>query len=245
MPSLSMNIQKSEHVVKDLKKLSSKSRAEASKRFFKTGKGQYGYGDAFVGITVPDQRLISQKYSELSLFEIKKLLQSKIHEHRLTGLLILVSQFNRADQTARARIVKFYLSQTKRINNWDLVDSSAGYILGKYLLDSNRKILYELVMSENIWERRIAIVATQAFIAESDFKDTLKLSQILFKDSHDLIHKATGWMLREVGKRSPLTLKKFLNTHAHQMPRTALRYAIERFPEVKRKSYLIRGKIIK
>lgn len=232
-------------IKKDLSNVSSRSRAEASKRFFKTAKGQYGYGDMFIGIKVPDQRIVARKYKNLSLIEIKKLLSSKVHEYRLTALLILVLQYKSANTQSRMQIVKFYLTHKKWVNNWDLVDSSAGYILGDYLSDKkDRKILYKLVTSQNIWDRRIAIVATQAFIAKNDFRDTLRLAEILLTDTHDLIHKATGWMLREVGKRSLPDLKKFLDKHAHEMPRTMLRYAIEKFSEVERNHY-IESKLIK
>ncbi len=221
-----------------LKKYSSPEKAKASTRFFKTAEGQYGYGDIFIGLTAPEQRLVARTYRDLPLPEIKRLLDSKIHEHRLTALLILVDMYESADQKSRAAIVKLYLSETKHINNWDLVDSSARYILGEYLGDKDRKILYKLVTSHNIWERRIAMIATHAFIRNDDFADTLKLSQLLLNDTHDLMHKAVGWTLREVGKRSPSVLRDFLNKEATHMPRTALRYAIERFDPKERASYL-------
>jgi 3-methyladenine DNA glycosylase AlkD len=231
-------MQKSASVIKALKSYSSPAKAKASSWFFKTQKGQYGYGDIFMGITVPEQRLVARTYADLPLAEIKKLLSSKVHEHRLTALLILVSQFKSADSRMRSKLVKFYLANLDRVNNWDLVDSSARYILGVYLIDKDRKIVYKLATSQNIWHRRVAIVATQAFIAQNDFGDTLRLAEILLHDTHDLMHKATGWMLREVGKRSPTVLKKFLYTHAKEMPRTMLRYCIEKFPEAERKRYL-------
>ncbi len=240
--------QKSSDVILALQKMSSPSKAKTSAWFFKTGVGQYGHGDVFIGVTVPEQRLIARTYRDLGLTELHKLLRSPIHEHRLTALHILVLQFQSAtksaDSAARERIVEFYLDHVDRINNWDLVDSSAKYILGEYFLINNseskygRDLLYKMTMSHNIWERRIAIISTHAFIAHDDFADTLQISEMLLSDTHDLMHKAVGWMLREVGKRSPATLRGFLDKHAHQMPRTSLRYAIEKFSETERKSYL-------
>ena len=237
---MSENMLKASTISKELLKLSSPAKAEASSWFFKTSKGQYGHGDVFIGITVPEMRKIARKFKDLPLSEIKKLLSSKVHEHRFTALEILVFQFESADSKSRAKLVRFYLANKKFVNNWDLVDTSAKYILGMYLLNTDRKVLYKLVTSENIWDRRIAIVATHAFIDQNDFADTLRLSEMLLNDTHDLIHKATGWMLREVGKHSPLVLKKFLNRHAHKMPRTMLRYAIEKFSETERKKYLLK-----
>ncbi len=228
-------------VMSDLKKHASLSKAAASKRFFKTGPGQYGHGDRFIGVTVPEQRLVARRYRRLPLSEIKKLLVSPVHEHRLTGLVILVGSFTRADLAARERIAKFYLANARRANNWDLVDSSASYILGEYLRGKNRKersVLYSLVTSENIWERRIAVIATHALIKDGDFFDALKIAELLLADDHDLIHKAVGWTLREVGKRSPAVLKKFLRAHAKTMPRISLRYALEKFAPDERKKYM-------
>ena len=231
-------------VVKELKKLGSPKKAKASAWFFKTGEGHYGHGDVFFGVTVPEQRKIAKKYADLPDFpigEIGKLLKSKVHECRLTALLILVMRYKAADKKTKERIAKFYLSNAKRVNNWDLVDSSAPYIPGPYLLDKNsknRRVLYKLAKSENLWERRIAVLATYAFIQKGEYADTLKIAEVLLKDKHDLIHKATGWMLREAGKMSLPTEEKFLKKYAAAMPRTMLRYAIEKFPEKKRKFYL-------
>ncbi len=224
-----------ESVKSDLRLLSDPKKAQILSRFFKTGKGQYGEGDIFLGISVPNQRKVARKYSDLELNELQKLLNSKIHEHRLTSILILVDKYKKD----RKIIFDFYLKNTKNINNWDLVDLSAPNIVGNFLLNSNRKVLYKLVRSNNLWEKRIAILATAAFIKNNDFEDILKISKILINDKHDLIHKALGWMLREVGKKDQEVLEKFLNDHCRQMPRTMLRYAIERFEENKRKSYLL------
>ena len=226
-------------IIRALKEVSSKEKALSSAWFFKTRPGQYGHGDVFIGVTVPEQRKVAKEFQDLPLSEITKLLESKVHEHRLTALEILVMQFERGDRKIQEKIARFYLKHTKYINNWDLVDTSARYILGEYLASKDRKVLYKLVKSKNLWERRIAIVTTHAFITHGDFADTLKLSEFLLTDTHDLIHKAAGWMLREVGKKDEATLKKFLNKQAHHMPRTMLRYAIERFPKEERTKYLV------
>lgn len=225
-------------VTVELQKLGTAKKSKVSAWFFKTQKGQYGYGDVFYGVTVPQQREISKRYQALSLSQLLVLLQSKVHECRLTALLILVGQYRQADEATRQRIVKFYLKHRTRINNWDLVDASASYILGHYLLNKDRAILYKLAHSKNLWDKRIAIIATAAFIRALEFTDTLAIAKILLNDQHDLIHKAVGWMLREVGKKSLVTEEKFLDAYAVIMPRTMLRYAIEKFPEEKRKMYL-------
>ncbi|MCK5503863.1 MAG: DNA alkylation repair protein [Thermodesulfovibrionia bacterium] len=222
----------------DLQKLANPEKAKTLQRFFKTGKGEYGEGDVFLGITVPEQRKTAKKHSDLTFKDVQKLLSSKIHEHRLTALLILVIKYSKADETGKKEIVDFYLKNTKNINNWDLVDLSADKILGAYLIDKDKSILYKLVQSDNLWDRRIAIMATFHFIKNSQFKDTLKISGILLNDKHDLIHKAVGWMLREIGKRELATEEKFLKKYYKNMPRTMLRYATERFDENKRKFYL-------
>jgi len=211
-------------------------------RFFKTGKGEYGEGDTFWGITMPKQRMVAKKYLDLALPDIQKLLNSDVHECRMTGLLILTYQFNKASDGTRKKIADFYIRNTKRINNWDLVDVTTPRILGKYLLDKDRKILYTFAQSKNLWERRIAIITTQVFISEKQYEDTLNIAELLLTDKHDLIHKAVGWMLREVGKYDQETEEKFLRKHYKKMPRTMLRYAIEKFPEKMRKAYLL-GKV--
>jgi 3-methyladenine DNA glycosylase AlkD len=229
---------KAADLLSELKSVSDPERAMASLRYFKTGKGQYGEGDVFLGVTVPNQRKLAKKFSSLPLAEIKTLLCNKVHECRLTALFILVDQYRKADDKAKEKIVQFYLKNKSYVNNWDLVDSSASYILGNYLIDRPKELLYQLANSKSVWDRRIAIMSTQAFIAANKFSDTLKLSKILLHDPHDLIHKAVGWMLREVGNRSMDTEKQFLEKHATVMPRTMLRYAIEKFPVTERKRFL-------
>jgi 3-methyladenine DNA glycosylase AlkD len=206
--------------------------------FFKTGKGEYGAGDEFCGITVPKLRKIAKRYLHLLLADVKKLLSSRVHEHRFTALEILVFQFEAGDDSAKQKVFDFYLKHTRYINNWDLVDTSAPYIVGEYLATRPRKILYRLAKSSDMWERRIAIIATLAFIRSGDLKDTLGIAAVLLKDKHDLIHKAVGWMLRETGKRSEPAMLNFLAQNYAEIPRTALRYAIERLPEPQRKAIL-------
>jgi 3-methyladenine DNA glycosylase AlkD len=227
-----------EKCVRELNKLKNPAKAKILAGFFKTGKGEYGEGDVFLGITVPLQRTVAKKFIGLDFLEIQKLLNSKIHEHRLVALLILVEKYRKGEEKEKGKVVKMYLKNTKKINNWDLVDLSAHYILGDYLLTRNRKILYKLACSKNLWEKRIAIISTFALIRAGEFEDTLKISKILLKDNHDLIHKAVGWMLREVGKRDQKVEEKFLLRYYSDMSRTTLRYAIERFPKEKRQSYL-------
>jgi 3-methyladenine DNA glycosylase AlkD len=211
-------------------------------RFFKTGKGDYGEGDIFYGIKVPVQRGIAKLFKDLSLIDLKELINSKVHEERLIAAFILIDQFKRGDHKKKKVIYDFYLKNRKGINNWDLVDLSAPKIVGAYLIDKEKDLLYKFARSEDLWEKRISIISTQAFIREHYFEDTLKISETLLNDKHDLIHKAVGWMLREVGNRDLKTEEEFLQKHYKTMPRTMLRYAIEKFPEKKRKSYL-EGKI--
>jgi 3-methyladenine DNA glycosylase AlkD len=222
----------------ELKKSANPEKAKNYRWFFKTGKGEYGEGDQFLGITVPHLRSINKKYQSLNFKDLQKLLDSKIHEHRLSALMILKFQYNKANQNLKENIVKFYLKNTKNINNWDLVDLSSHYILGNWLLDKERKILYKLARSKNLWERRIAIISTFEFIRNNQCIDTLKISEILLNDKHDLIHKAVGWALREIGKRDKKAEIKFLDKHYKAMPRTMLRYAIEKFSDKERKYYL-------
>ena len=211
--------------------------AESSLWFFKTGPGQYGEGDQFIGIRAPQLRKLVREYRGVEIKDALSLLQSPFHEARALALLILVSQFEKQAE-ARRQIYRDYLAHTQFINGWDLVDASAPHIVGAYLSDKDRKPLYKLARSRSLWERRIAIIATAHFIKQGDFADTLALSEMLLADREDLIHKASGWMLREVGKRSLLLLENFLREHCRVMPRTMLRYAIEKLPEVKRQRYL-------
>lgn len=232
-----------ENLKHDLQKLASPNRAQHSQRFFKTAPGQYGHGDIFIGPTVPDCRKVAIKYSSLSLPEITSLLSSPIHEERLIALLILVRQYTKGNQQTKNTIYNFYLSHTRFVNNWDLVDLSAPKIVGEYLLDKSIDILLKLTTSKSLWERRIAILSTFTFIYQGNPKPTLQIAEILLHDKEDLIHKAVGWMLREIGKRcgqKPLT--DFLDKHYKVMPRTMLRYSIERFPESLRRKYL-EGKV--
>ncbi len=225
-------------IKKDFQELANKEKAKILSRYFKTGRGQYGEGDIFLGITVPEQRKLAKKYINLSLKDIKKLLNSKVHEHRFTALEILVMKFEKADENTKKNIFNFYLKNTKNVNNWDLVDTSAPHIVGEYLLNKDKFIIYKLAKSKNLWERRIAILSTFKFINNDKFVDTLKISEVLLNDNNDLIQKAAGWMLREVGKRNQEVEEKFLMKYYKKMPRTMLRYAIERFSEEKRKFYL-------
>ncbi|HKI79779.1 MAG TPA: DNA alkylation repair protein [Ignavibacteriaceae bacterium] len=222
----------------ELKKAGSKKNAEILQWFFKTGRGEYGEGDKFLGIKIPEIRKIAKKNKKITFPEIHKALKSKHHEERLAALLILVDSYSSGNEKTKEDIARFYLKNTKYINNWDLVDLTAPKILGKHLIDRDRKILTKLAHSENLWEKRISIVSTFEFIRAKQFSDTLKISRILLKDEHDLIHKAVGWMLREIGKRSMETEENFLLKHYKKMPRTMLRYAIEKFPEKKRRAYL-------
>ena len=225
---------------KDLLNLKNPEKAKIFSRFFKTGKGDYGEGDVFLGISVPEQRKIAKKYPDLTLKEIQELLSSKVHEHRLTSLFILISKYKKSETAGKKEIADFYLDNAKNVNNWDLVDLSAPNILGDYLLEKDKPILYILARSGNLWERRIAIMSTFEFIKNNKFEDALKISEMLVYDKHDLIHKAVGWMLREIGKRDLSAEEKFLNKNYKKMPRTMLRYAIEKFDDSKRAYYLKR-----
>lgn len=233
-----------EQLLKDIKKFSDPKRAEAGARYFKTKEGEYGYGDIFAGLTVPQCRQLAVKYKALSLLDVEKLLISKIHEQRLIALFLLVYDFSKGDEKEKKGMYEFYLSHTRYINNWDLVDSSAPQIVGIYLLNKPRSILKKLAKSKDVWERRIAILSTMAFIAKAkEYEDTFVIAEILLHDNHDLIHKAVGWLLREVGKRIGQKVEEdFLKKHYKDMPRTMLRYSIEHFDEKRRLAYL-RGRI--
>ena len=223
---------------KELRKYADKKKAKVLSRFFKTGPGDYAEGDIFLGVMVPFIRKVLKEFRELPLLDVIILLHSKFHEERLLALLILVHQFNKVDTKAKEKIYKAYLVNTKFINNWDLVDLSASQIVGRFLIDKDRLILYKLAKSPLLWERRIAILATFVFIRLGDFGDVFCIVKLLLCDKEDLIHKACGWMLREVGKRDALAEEKFLLKYCEVMPRTMLRYAIEKFPQEKRKSFL-------
>jgi 3-methyladenine DNA glycosylase AlkD len=209
-------------------------------RYFKTGPGQYGEGDKFIGVRVPVIRNAAAEFKDLPLPEVECLLHSEIHEERLAALVILVLQAAKADAKTRRQIFDLYLANTKHINNWDLVDISAPQIVGAYLAEKSRKPLDRLAASPRLWERRIAILATFHFIRAGEFDDTLRIAERFLADREDLIHKAVGWMLREVGKRDVAVLESYLGRHCRIMPRTMLRYAIERLSEKKRKVYMAR-----
>jgi 3-methyladenine DNA glycosylase AlkD len=228
---------------KKLKALSSPALARSAARFFKTGPGQYGEGDKFIGIKVPTLRTVSREFRTLPLEEIESLLKSPIHEERHLALMILVLQVAKSDDAQRKTAFDFYLRNTDFINNWDLVDCSAPQIVGGFLMSRSRKPLLKLAKSSSLWERRIAIVSTQHFIRQGDLGETLTISRMLLKDKEDLIHKASGWMLREVGKKNQAVLEGFLDQHGTAMPRTMLRYAIERFTPTRRQAYLVANKI--
>ncbi len=222
----------------ELKGLADPAKAVAVGSFFKSGPGQYGEGDRFLGITVPAQRIVARKYPDLSFVDLETLLGSPVHEERLTALLILTRQYEKGDDARKKALFDFYLVNLAGVNNWDLVDTSAAQIVGAQLLARDRKLLRRLAVSKNLWERRVAIVSTHAFIRAGEFADTFAISEMLLEDEHDLIHKAVGWMLREVGKRvSEDELRRFLKKNGARMPRTALRYAIEHFSDAERKAF--------
>jgi 3-methyladenine DNA glycosylase AlkD len=210
-------------------------------RFFKTGEGQYSAGDVFIGVRVPDTRSVCKRFHDLPLSETRKLLESPIHEHRLAAVILLSNQFKRANEPGRKVIFDAYLSAVYdgRINNWDIVDTSAEFIVGEYLWDKPKGLLFELAASDNLWQRRVAVLSTFAFIKKDDASTTLKLAGLLLHDEHDLIQKAVGWMLREIGKRcDEALLLKFLDAHAAEMPRTMLRYSIERLDPAQKRRYM-------
>jgi 3-methyladenine DNA glycosylase AlkD len=227
-----------QEIQKRLQQFATRKKAKVLQGFFKTGPGEYGEGDVFLGVVVPDIRRVAREFQAAPLSEIKTLLASAIHEERLLSLLMLVHAFTKGDDAAKKKIYELYLKNTRYINNWDLVDLSAPNIVGAYLAGKSRKPLYTLAKSRDLWERRIAILSTFAFIKQNDHRDSLRIAAMLLNDDHDLIHKAIGWMLREVGKRDEAVEETFLKRYYKKMPRTMLRYAIERFPEGKRQRYL-------
>lgn len=235
-----MSVLSSREVSRSLHSLASPEVAASSARYFKTGPGEYGEGDRFVGVRVPVLRKLAREFRALPLHEIETLLHSGVHEERQLSLFILVLSVGRCDAAHREAAYDLYCRNLAYVNNWDLVDCSAPAVVGGHLRDRSRQPLKRLAQAEHLWSRRVAIVATQHFIRHDDFADTLAISRLLLSDSHDLIHKATGWMLREVGDRDRSLLTAFLNEHVRAMPRTMLRYAIEKLPEQLRKTYLAR-----
>lgn len=226
-------------IIDEMKAIATPKRAEASAWFFKTGKGQYGEGDVFIGITNPDLRTICKNYKYLTFSELQELLDSQIHEYRMAALLILVEQMKKANDETRREIYEFYLDNTQNINNWDLVDCSARDIVGAYLFDKNRSILYDMARTDHLWTQRIAIIATLYFIKQKEFLDTLKISEILLSHKHDLIHKAVGWMLREAWKAGGSEqVESFLEQNIGKIPRTALRYSIEKMTDERKKYFM-------
>ncbi|MGD2029464.1 MAG: DNA alkylation repair protein [Desulfobacterales bacterium] len=221
-----------------LQQLGSEEKASILQRFFKTGPGDYGDGDVFIGVKVPELRKLVKEYQDITLDTVKQLLSSLIHEERMLALLILIDKYSKGNDTVKKKIYELYIQNTKFINSWDLVDSSAHHIIGDFLLNKSKAPIYRLATSKSLWERRIAILSTFRFIKQGNYSETLKISKILLTDEQDLIHKAVGWMLREIGKRHISTEETFLKKYYKQMPRTMLRYAIEKFPESKRQKYL-------
>jgi len=228
-----------EKVRKELRKYANKKTAKALQWFFKTGPGEYAEGDKFIGVKVPHIRSVVKKFKDISLKDAVQLLKSGIHEERMFALLTLVSKFNKANEDEKKKIFTIYLKNSRFINNWDLVDLSAPNIIGAYIMNKDKNILYRLARSKTLWERRIAVLGTFYFIKYGQFDDSLKTARMLLNDKEDLIHKAVGWMLREIGKRALAAEEKFLRQYYKKMPRTMLRYAIEKFPEPKRKEYLL------
>ncbi|MCX6803902.1 MAG: DNA alkylation repair protein [Candidatus Diapherotrites archaeon] len=235
-------MQKLSSIKKEMLSLKNPAQAKLLSGFFKTGKGEYGEGDEFYGIKVPKIREIAKKYSELSPEELSELIKSKIHEERLCALVVLVLRTKNKKITIseRKQMFDFYLNHTKYINNWDLVDLSAPQIIGEYLflVPQEKEILYTLAKSESLWEKRLSMLASFQFIKNKEYSEALKIGELLLNDSHDLMHKAAGWMLREIGKRDLGVEEGFLKKHYEKMPRTMLRYAIEKFDEEKRQKYL-------
>ncbi len=214
------------------------NRRDILQRFFKTRLGEYAEGDQFIGVMVPAIRKISKKFSDLSTHDTLCLLSSPVHEERLLALFIMIIQFNKSNNCIKEEIYFSYISHIQYVNHWDLVDQSAPFILGAFLLGRDKKLLFDFALSENLWKRRIAIVSTFSFIKAHELDPTIQIAELLLKDHRDLIHKAVGWMLREVGKKQQAVLENFLDQHGAAMPRTMLRYAIEKFPQEKRLSYL-------
>jgi 3-methyladenine DNA glycosylase AlkD len=231
--------------VRELQRLADPDRTGGLQQFFRTGPGEYGAGDLFLGLSMPQVRGLAKELGELPLAEVEELLESHWHEARLLALVLLTNAYRAGSATERAKIYRLYMRRTDRINNWDLVDVSAPGVVGAHLFGRSRTPLFRLARSKNLWERRIAIVATQHFIQRGDFADTLRIARTLIADKHDLIHKAVGWMLREVGKRDERTLTRFLDRYAGALPRTTLRYSIERLSPTQRKRYMAAPSLVR
>lgn len=229
-------------IERELAELADPARAAKLRRFFKTGPGEYGEGDRFLGIRVGEQRRVAARHRDAELDELEQLLASPIHEHRLTALLVLVAQFERAEPPRREQLAEFFLAHRNRANNWDLVDTAAPKLLADRVRADPRRLLDALLVSESVWDRRIAVLATFTLIRAREFAEALRCAETLLGDEEDLIHKATGWMLREVGKRDEDALRGFLDAHAAEMPRTMLRYAIERLDPEERRLYMAAGR---
>jgi 3-methyladenine DNA glycosylase AlkD len=230
-----------QQLIKEIKRHSSRKKSKIYAGFFKTGIGEYSEGDVFLGVPMPEQRKLAQKYVDLKFGNIKELIYSKYHEHRMIGWLIMVYKYKVAKNVEKKKIIDFYIKHRHRCNNWDLIDCTADKLLGKHIINRDKSILYSLAKSDSLWGRRIAIIATFEFIKNKKFDDTKKIAEILLNDKHDLIHKAVGWMLREMGKRDEKQLIKFLNKHYRKMPRTMLRYAIERLHKKNKEFYMKKG----
>lgn len=226
----------------DLRDRACPAHAAALGRYFKTGPGEYGEGDRFLGVRVPEIRKLVRRCPDLPAPDVRRVLHSAIHEERLLALFLLVGRFSKGEEAERKRVYELYLASTRYVNNWDLVDASAGRIVGAYLWKRSRAPIRRLARSRNLWERRIAVMATSYFVQQGDFEETLRIARMLLRDEEDLVHKAVGWMLREVGNRDREAEEGFLREHYRDMPRTMLRYAIEKFPERRRRRYL-KGKV--
>lgn len=225
-------------VVRELRRRADPNKAAFFPRFFKAGKGEYAEGDRFLGVDVPQMRAVAKAFGDATLRDIERLLRDPFHECRFVGLLMLTERYRRGDDMAKQKAVDFYLAHIDRVNNWDLVDLTAYSILGDWLVARNRSVLYRLAKKHHLWSQRIAIVSTYAFIRKGDLSDTFALAKLFLAHEHDLMHKATGWMLREAGKRDKKALSAFLKRHVRAMPRTMLRYAIEKYSASERKRWL-------
>ncbi len=229
---------------KEMEECSNEEKAKLYQRFFKTGPGQYGEGDVFMGLTMPETRAISSKYTEMPIEEVQELLNSEIHEHRMSALLIVIQKYRKANKEEKRKLYEFYLKNMSRINNWDLIDVTASHVVGDFLFNNKeeKEMLYKLAKSNDLWEKRISVISTFRFIKENEFEDSINISEILLNDKHDLIHKAVGWMLREIGKKDQEIEEEFLRKYHKTMPRTMLRYSLEKFTKDKKDFYMGRTK---